>query len=90
MWNWGPFKFPPGNNKIQSQRYWQRKCCIKWDVKVRCLAAYFWNVEGRSKVVIINPTVDVGNEDKLGFLPGDLMEKIEVHNESSIFILNKI
>lgn len=42
------------------------------------------------KMVIINPTVDVGNEDKLGFLPGDLMEKIEVHNESSIFILNKI
>ena len=42
------------------------------------------------KMIIINPTVDVGNEDKLGFLPGDLMEKIEVHNESSIFILNKI
>jgi phosphate starvation-inducible PhoH-like protein len=43
-----------------------------------------------SKIIIINPTVDVGNEDKLGFLPGDLMEKIEVHNESSLFILNKI
>lgn len=42
------------------------------------------------KMIIINPTVDVGNEDKLGFLPGDLMEKIEVHNESSLFILNKI
>jgi phosphate starvation-inducible protein PhoH and related proteins len=43
-----------------------------------------------SKMVIINPTVDVGNEDKLGHLPGDLMSKIEVHNESSLFILNKI
>ncbi len=32
------------------------------------------------KLIIINPTVDVGNEDKLGHLPGDLMEKIEVHN----------
>ena len=43
-----------------------------------------------SKMIIINPTVDVGNEDKLGHLPGDLMSKIEVHNESSLFILNKI
>jgi phosphate starvation-inducible PhoH-like protein len=42
------------------------------------------------KMIIINPTVDVGNEDKLGHLPGDLMEKIEVHNESSLFILHKI
>jgi phosphate starvation-inducible PhoH-like protein len=42
------------------------------------------------KLIIINPTVDVGNEDKLGHLPGDLMEKIEVHNESSLFILQKI
>lgn len=43
-----------------------------------------------NKLIIINPTVDVGNEDKLGYLPGDLMEKIEVHNESSMFILHKI
>lgn len=43
-----------------------------------------------SKMVIINPTVDVGNEDKLGHLPGDLMTKIEVHNESSLYILHKI
>lgn len=42
------------------------------------------------KLIIINPTVDVGNEDKLGHLPGDLMEKIKFHNESSIYILNKI
>jgi phosphate starvation-inducible PhoH-like protein len=42
------------------------------------------------KLIIINPTVDVGNEDKLGHLPGNLMEKIEVHNESSLFILQKI
>lgn len=42
------------------------------------------------KLIIINPTVDVGNEDKLGHLPGDLMEKIKVHNESSIYILHKI
>ena len=38
----------------------------------------------------MNPTVDVGGEDKLGFLPGDLMEKIEVHNESALYILDKI
>jgi phosphate starvation-inducible PhoH-like protein len=43
-----------------------------------------------NKLIIINPTVDVGNEDKLGHLPGDLMEKIKFHNESSIYILNKI
>jgi len=42
------------------------------------------------KLIIINPTVDVGCEDKLGHLPGDLMEKMEVHNESSLYILNKI
>lgn len=42
------------------------------------------------KMIIVNPTVDVGNEDKLGFLPGDLMEKIENHAESSLFILHKI
>ena len=45
---------------------------------------------GIYKMVIINPTVDVGNEDKLGHLPGDLMEKIAYHNESSIGILHKI
>jgi phosphate starvation-inducible protein PhoH and related proteins len=43
-----------------------------------------------NKLVIVNPTVDVGNEDKLGFLPGDLMEKIGNHAESSLFILHKI
>jgi len=42
------------------------------------------------KLIIINPTVDVGCEDKLGHLPGDLMEKIAVHNESSLFIMHKI
>ncbi len=45
---------------------------------------------GFFKMVIINPTVDVGNEDKLGHLPGDLMEKIAYHNESSLGILHKI
>ena len=42
------------------------------------------------KLIIVNPTVDVGNEDKLGFLPGDLMEKISYHAESALFILHKI
>jgi len=42
------------------------------------------------KLIIINPTVDVGSEDKLGHLPGDLMEKIAVHNESSLYIMHKI
>lgn len=45
---------------------------------------------GIYKMVVINPTVDVGNEDKLGHLPGDLMEKIAYHNESSLGILHKI
>lgn len=45
---------------------------------------------GIDKMVIINPTVDVGNEDKLGHLPGNLMEKIAYHNESSLGILYKI
>jgi phosphate starvation-inducible PhoH-like protein len=43
-----------------------------------------------NKMIIINPTVNVGNEDNLGFLPGDLMEKIAYHNESAFFILKKI
>lgn len=43
-----------------------------------------------TKLIIINPTVDVGNEDKLGHLPGDLNEKMQVHNESSLYILHKI
>jgi phosphate starvation-inducible PhoH-like protein len=43
-----------------------------------------------NKMIIINPTVSVGNEDHLGFLPGDLMEKIAYHNESAFFILKKI
>jgi phosphate starvation-inducible PhoH-like protein len=42
------------------------------------------------KMIILNPTVDVGNEDKLGYLPGDLNEKMQVHNESSVYILHKI
>jgi phosphate starvation-inducible PhoH-like protein len=43
-----------------------------------------------NKLIIINPTVSVGNEDQLGFLPGDLMEKISYHNDSAFFILKKI
>ena len=39
-----------------------------------------------NKLIIIKPTVDVASEDKLGFLPGDLMEKIEFQNESSVFL----
>jgi len=42
------------------------------------------------KICIINPTVDVGKEDSLGFLPGPLMEKIELYNESAMFVLNKL
>ena len=34
-----------------------------------------------NKLIIINPTVDVGNEDKLGFLPGELDKKIQQYNE---------
>lgn len=42
------------------------------------------------KLCIINPTVDVGKEDALGFLPGTLMDKIELYNESAIWVLYKI
>ena len=42
------------------------------------------------KLIIINPTVDVGNEDKLGFLPGELSSKIQQYNESTFTILHKI
>ena len=42
------------------------------------------------KVCIINPTVDVGKEDALGFLPGTLMDKIELYNESALWVLYKI
>lgn len=43
-----------------------------------------------NKLIIINPTVDVGNEDKLGFLPGELQSKIQQYNESTFTILDKI
>ena len=43
-----------------------------------------------NKLIIINPTVDVGNEDKLGFLPGELSAKIQQYNESTFTILDKI
>ena len=42
------------------------------------------------KLIIINPTVDVGNEDKVGYLPGELQQKIQQYNESTFTILNKI
>ena len=45
---------------------------------------------GYDKIIIINPTVDVGNEDKLGYLPGELQQKIQQYNESTFTILNKI
>ena len=43
-----------------------------------------------NKLIIINPTVDVGNEDKLCFLPGELSSKIQQYNESTFTILDKI
>ena len=43
-----------------------------------------------NKLIIINPTVDVGNEDKLGYLPGELDKKIQQYNESTFTILDKI
>ena len=43
-----------------------------------------------NKLIIINPTVDVGNEDKLGVLPGELDKKIQQYNESTFTILDKI
>ena len=43
-----------------------------------------------NKLIIINPTVDVGNEDKLGYLPGELDKKIQQYNESTFTILDSI
>jgi phosphate starvation-inducible PhoH-like protein len=43
-----------------------------------------------NKIVVITPTVTVGGEDELGFMPGDLEQKIERFTESMTFILNKI
>ena len=43
-----------------------------------------------NKLIIINPTVDVGNEDKVGFLPGELSANIQQYNESTFTILDKI
>ena len=42
------------------------------------------------KLIIINPTVDVGSEDRLGFLPGELSAKIQQYNESTFTILDNI
>ena len=42
------------------------------------------------KLIVINPTVDVGSEDRLGFLPGELSSKIQQYNESTFTILDKI
>ena len=43
-----------------------------------------------NRLIIINPTVDVGNEDKLGYLPGELDKKIQQYNESTFTILDNI
>ena len=43
-----------------------------------------------NRLIIINPTVDVGNEDKLGYLPGELDKKIQQYNESTFTILDSI
>ena len=45
---------------------------------------------GYDKLIIINPTVDVGNEDKLGYLPGEFDKKIQQYYESTFTILDKI
>ena len=41
------------------------------------------------KLIIINPTVDVGNEDNKDIY-GELQQKIQQYNESTFTILNKI
>jgi phosphate starvation-inducible PhoH-like protein len=42
------------------------------------------------KIIIINPIVEVGNEDKIGFLPGELEAKIHPFNESSYYTMEKV
>ena len=42
------------------------------------------------KLIIINPTVDVGGESPLGFLPGNLDAKIMNYNDSAYYVLCKL
>jgi len=42
------------------------------------------------KMYVIQPTVDVGNEDKLGYLPGNLDQKASEYFESTEYIVRKI
>ena len=35
------------------------------------------------KLIIINPTVDVGSEDRLGYLPGELDKKIQQYSATN-------
>lgn len=44
----------------------------------------------QKQLIIINPTVDVGNESKLGYLPGTLEAKISNYNESAYYVLCKL
>ena len=41
-------------------------------------------------LLVIKPTVDVGSEDKLGFLPGQLEEKMNQHFESVQYIMKSV
>lgn len=54
------------------------------------LERIFQKQHPQKKLIIINPTVDVGNESKLGYLPGSLEAKISNYNESAYYVLCKL
>ena len=63
------------------------KTFISLQKAVECLLA---RDNSYQKICIINPIVDVAKEDALGFLPGTLMDKIYMYNESALWILYQI
>lgn len=42
------------------------------------------------RILVINPTVDVGREDPIGFIPGSLDSKIGMYNDSAYNVLCKL
>jgi len=56
----------------------------------KALEFLFKKGEPQKRLIVINPTVDVGNESQLGFLPGSLDQKLQNYNESAYYVLCKL
>lgn len=63
--------------------------CGKTHISIYKALERFYRKEVK-RIIIINPTVDTGNESPLGFLPGDINAKIGLYNESADFIFEKL